>query len=118
MFHVRHLHLGHLAKSFALREAPSRVTDAGVKAKGKPTTNKWAAARKASTETKTKTKRPAARDHDDADGYEVGEAEKRMELAVRAQGRLTKKGGKMASSGVSEFQVAGGYALERLMNSG
>jgi len=26
MFHVRNLHLGHVAKSFALREAPAAVT--------------------------------------------------------------------------------------------
>jgi ATP-dependent RNA helicase DDX31/DBP7 len=26
MFHVRNLHLGHLAKAFALREAPSEIS--------------------------------------------------------------------------------------------
>lgn len=39
-----------------------------------------------------------------------------MEKVVREQGRLTKKGGKMMSSGTGEFQIAGGYALERLVN--
>lgn len=46
----------------------------------------------------------------------MGEAEKRMEKAVREQGRLTKKGGKMISTGTSEFQIAGGYNLESLVN--
>lgn len=39
------------------------------------------------------------------------DAERRMEQVVRAQGRLTKKGGKMVMSGASEFQIAGGYEL-------
>ena len=37
-----------------------------------------------------------------------------MEKIVREQGRLTAKGGKMVSSGVAEFQIAGGYDLEKL----
>ena len=41
----------------------------------------------------------------------------RMERVVRAQGRLTKKGGKMVSSGTDEFQIAGGYDLEKLVSS-
>jgi ATP-dependent RNA helicase DDX31/DBP7 len=39
-----------------------------------------------------------------------------MNVAVRNQGRLVKKGGAMMSSGLSEFQVASGDALERLVN--
>jgi ATP-dependent RNA helicase DDX31/DBP7 len=39
-----------------------------------------------------------------------------MNVAVRSQGRLVKKGGAMVSSGVSEFQVASGDALEGLVN--
>ncbi|KAG2037467.1 hypothetical protein BDR03DRAFT_802710, partial [Suillus americanus] len=27
IFHVRHLHIGHLAKAFALHEAPKTITD-------------------------------------------------------------------------------------------
>lgn len=45
-----------------------------------------------------------------------GDAEKRMQEMVRLQGRLTKKGGVMMSTGTSEFQIAGGDALERLVN--
>ena len=44
-----------------------------------------------------------------------GDAEKRMKAIVRAQGRLTKKGGVMISSGASEFQIPGGTALEKLV---
>jgi len=43
-------------------------------------------------------------------------AETRMRTAVRSQGRLTKKGGVMLSSGSYEFQVAGGSSLEKLVH--
>ena len=116
---MRHLHLGHLAKSFALREAPSTVTGAGAKvkthnmgrSKGKAAAHANTAGTTSSAgHTQRKPRRDAA-----GDEYDVIDAEKRMEQVVRAQGRLTKKGGKMVSSGASEFQVAGGYALERLV---
>ncbi|KDQ27681.1 hypothetical protein PLEOSDRAFT_1076765 [Pleurotus ostreatus PC15] len=83
IFHIRHLHLGHLAKSFALRDAPNAI---GTQAK--PT--KWEI------------------DHS-------GDAEKRMQTAVRAQGRLLKQKGVMMSSGVSEFQIPGGTDLVKLV---
>ncbi|OSD06819.1 DEAD-domain-containing protein [Trametes coccinea BRFM310] len=118
IFHIRHLHLGHLAKAFALREAPTAVTSKNakaLKAKGK---HKHGAAHGASTDSKPKPKpRKRARGADESDDEQnVAEAEKRMEQVVRAQGRLTKKGGKMVSSGTSEFQIAGGYDLEKLVN--
>lgn len=106
IFHVKHLHLGHLAKAFALREAPSAVTGANAKAK------KSAKAKAAKNARKPK----GARGADDAEDFDVGDAEKRMEQVVRAQGRLTKKGGKMVSSGTGEFQLAGGDYLEKLVN--
>jgi len=31
IFHIRHLHIGHLAKAFALRDAPTAVTSGGGK---------------------------------------------------------------------------------------
>ena len=46
----------------------------------------------------------------------MAQAERQMRAAVRSQGRLVKKGGAMASSGLAEFQVASGAALERLVN--
>lgn len=39
-----------------------------------------------------------------------------MQEVVRAQGRLTKKGGQLVSTGVTEFQIASGDALERLVH--
>ncbi|TFK44368.1 P-loop containing nucleoside triphosphate hydrolase protein [Crucibulum laeve] len=106
IFHIRNLHLGHLAKAFALREAPKSVTAAGGKSKSqkahKPKVEKH-------TTEKEEKKKDWDRDHS-------GEAEKRMQAVVRAQGRLTKKGGVMVSSGASEFQIASGYALEKLAN--
>lgn len=106
MFHVRHLHLGHLAKAFALREAPSTATGGSSKSKSKAMSSKASAAG-----------RSRKTGGDDADNYNVHDAERRMEHVVRAQGRLTKKGGKMVRSGTSEFQIAGGYDLEKLVSA-
>lgn len=65
---------------------------------------------------KTKPHRPANKDKgEDWDRDHSGDAEKRMQAVVRAQGRLTKKGGVMASTGASEFQISGGYELEKLV---
>ncbi|KAJ7163620.1 P-loop containing nucleoside triphosphate hydrolase protein [Mycena crocata] len=122
IFHVRHLHLGHLAKSFALRDAPKSVSSAGgAGAGGKAPPRK-------EKERERKPKKPVVADGADgapatkkrAREWEVdhsGEAERRMQEVVRLQGRLTKKGGVMRSSGASEFQIAGGAALERLVGS-
>ncbi|KAK1233167.1 ATP-dependent RNA helicase dbp7 [Marasmius sp. AFHP31] len=98
MFHIRHLHLGHLAKSFALRDAPKAVTGSAGKSRSKDHQNK----RYKSNGEKDKAE---------------GDAEKRMRDVVRSQGRQSKKGGHMASSGTSEFQIAGGYDLEKLVGS-
>ncbi|KAI0093213.1 P-loop containing nucleoside triphosphate hydrolase protein [Irpex rosettiformis] len=108
IFHVRHLHLGHLAKAFALREAPSSVTGGGSKNKSKS---------KSKTASSAHRKSDAAAGGEDVQDHDVGDAERRMEQVVRAQGRLTKKGGKMVSSGTSEFQIAGGYDLEKLVQT-
>ena len=98
IFHVRHLHIGHLAKAFALREAPKTISD------GK---------KRIAIKTKGHGSRPAksTKSHDG-----VGDAEQRMQDVVRAQGRLSKKGGKMISSGTNEFQVASGAGLESLVH--
>ncbi|KAG0700741.1 P-loop containing nucleoside triphosphate hydrolase protein [Suillus ampliporus] len=97
IFHVRHLHIGHLAKAFALREAPKTITD------GK---NKFSSASKGRGSRPAKSKKQ----------HDVGDAEQRMQDIVRAQGRLSKKGGKMISSGTGEFQIASGAALDSLVN--
>ena len=104
IFHIRHLHLGHLAKAFALREAPTAAA-----AGHKTSSQRKAGKQKGKPPGVSKKKVPAL----DSDS-DVAEAERRMEKVVREQGRLTKKGGKMVSSGVAEFQIAGGYDLEKL----
>ncbi|KAH0827402.1 P-loop containing nucleoside triphosphate hydrolase protein [Lanmaoa asiatica] len=107
MFHVRNLHIGHLAKAFALREAPKTITDGGKKGnhpraiKPKPPKS----ARKAS----------GRKPHDLDVSERTGDAERRMTEVVRAQGRMSKKGGKMISSGTAEFQIASGASLEKLV---
>ena len=103
IFHIRHLHLGHLAKAFALREAPSAVAASNNKAKSK-----------ARGQPRVKAKKEGVRFRDNEE--EDGDAEGRMRKAVRAQGRTVKKGGMMRSMGTDEFQLASGYDLEKLVN--
>ena len=102
IFHIRHLHLGHLAKSFALREAPGAISGHG---KGRGAAGATGRAR-----------RPKHRGDGDDDDGGGQDAERRMQVAVRNQGRLVKKRGAMVSSGLSEFQVTSGDALERFVN--
>jgi ATP-dependent RNA helicase DDX31/DBP7 len=103
IFHIRHLHLGHLAKSFALREAPGTMS--GKHGKSQSTAGG-----------KRQARRPRKRGDGENDGDGDLDAERRMNTAVRNQGRLVKKGGAMVSSGLWEFQVASSDALERLVN--
>ncbi|KAF9230306.1 hypothetical protein BU15DRAFT_57405, partial [Melanogaster broomeanus] len=110
MFHVRHLHIGHLAKAFALREAPKKVTEGG----------KQRNSSKASKQPRTKTRKSTSasnnqKSHDWDTSERTGDAEGRMTEVVRAQGRMSKKGGKMIRSGTDEFQIASGAALEKLV---
>lgn len=117
MFHVRQLHLGHLAKAFALRDAPGHITQTQKGPSGKNASRtkprKAASARgeTAGGQVPKSAKRRAQEAEDDHDAS----AEKRMRDVVRAQGRLSKKGGVMRTTGVSEFQIAGGDDLERIV---
>lgn len=92
-----------MAKAFALREAPKTITDGGKKgnaAKHKPPKS----ARSGGGQ------KPRNLDVSER----AGNAERRMTEVVRAQGRMSKKGGKMMSSGTNEFQIASGASLEKL----
>lgn len=95
-FHLKNLHLGHLAKSFALREAPTAIAastnTAKKKAAVRPAGSKW-------------------EQHDDEG---KGEIEKRMQEAVRRQGRMTKKGGVLGIVGTGDYQVAGTDELAKM----
>lgn len=104
LFHIRHLHLGHLAKAFALREAPNAVTRKSTLKNSSKTTKK----------PRKELRRQNMDNDSDLDIIQKSSApEKRMQAAVRAQGRLTKKGGVLAFSDVSEFQVSNAVELER-----
>jgi len=107
------LHLGHLAKAFALREAPKSITGAVTTTQKKQ--KKKRDLHPPGTKTKTKVAKSDQQRHVKWENDSFGDSEKRMQAVVRAQGRLTKKKGVMMSSGTSEFQIAGGDALVKLV---
>ncbi|KAF9482175.1 DEAD-domain-containing protein [Pholiota conissans] len=112
IFHIRNLHMGHLAKAFALRDAPKSVKVPGGKVSN-PNASENALkvkSHRASNKEKVGTSKEWERDHS-------GDAEKRMQAVVRAQGRFTKQGGVMGSIGASEYQISGGYDLEKLVGN-
>jgi len=112
IFHVRNLHIGHLAKSFALREAPATITSHSSHLVKKKTISKGKD-KKPRSVTSTRVSK-GVREKDWNEEHDKG-AESRMQAAVRAQGRLSKKKGVLMSyGGMDEFHVASGDVLERL----
>lgn len=95
IFHVKNLHTGHLAKAFALRDAPSNMHQ--VKAKAK--------AHKRLHDRRLK---------GGLSGEDTSKVEQKMKEVVRAQGRLTKKAGQLVSVGVDEYQIADIRSLEKM----
>ncbi|ORY30344.1 P-loop containing nucleoside triphosphate hydrolase protein [Naematelia encephala] len=131
-FHPKSLHLGHLAKAFALREAPGALS-AATKSSSKHANP---------INSNSNNKRKRATEGDDGESDEDGkggkkqgkestarnETERRMYEAVRKQGRAIKSGGAMgefaggkggqrgvSGGGGGEFQIVGGGELERLV---
>lgn len=117
IFHIRHLHLGHLAKAFALRDAPKAVTGVNSSGGAGKKFNSKAASTPFSKPHHSQKKEKASQRGKDWDEAHDPDAERRMQEIVRSQGRLTKKGGVMMSSGTSEFQIATGAALEKLVGT-
>jgi ATP-dependent RNA helicase DDX31/DBP7 len=118
IFHIKHLHLGHLAKAFALREPPSSVKGATKPAAVKG--RKAASVHSSRTKTSVKggsSQRKPAKDKDWEEGNNK-DVERRMREAVRAQGRTVKKAGVLMSNDTAEFQLASGDALEKLVRGG
>lgn len=101
---MRHLHLGHLAKAFALREAPNAVTS-----KARSLTRQKPRKEGVPVPAKSVVNRRGL-----GSGSVEG-AEQRMTAVVRMQGRLSKKGGLMVTSDASEFQIAGEDTLKSLV---
>jgi ATP-dependent RNA helicase DDX31/DBP7 len=116
IFHIRHLHMGHLAKAFALREAPKNVSGISGGSSGKKPNIKVTAKSFGKPRPSGAKDKPNQRGKDWDEAHDP-DAERRMQEIVRSQGRLTKKGGVMMSSGTSEFQIATGAALEKLVAS-
>jgi ATP-dependent RNA helicase DDX31/DBP7 len=112
IFHVRHLHIGHLAKSFALREAPGVITN---RSSHLPKNRSSLIGKEKRPKSKTSTRvSKGVREKDWVEEHDK-DAEVRMKEAVRAQGRLSKKGGVLMSyGGMDEFQVASRKVVEKL----
>lgn len=114
-FHPKLIHLGHLAKSFALREAPTAATAAVAKPK-----------KEKERKDKLSNKRKREDGDDDEQPKKGGkettarnETERRMYEAVRKQGRQFKSGGALgAFSGNAggEFHVPDTSSLEKMVN--
>ena len=96
IFHVKNLHTGHLAKAFALRDAPSNMHLTKAKAKAHKRLH-------------------SRRLEGDSCDEDMSKVEQRMKEAVRAQGRLTKRAGQLSSAGVGEYQIADIKSLERMV---
>lgn len=112
IFHVRHLHIGHLAKSFALRDAPRAITGHSSRSVKSKTISKGKGKKSRPTASTRVSKGVREKDWDEEHDKV---AESRMREAVRTQGRLSKrKGVLMSYGGMDEFQVASGDVLEKL----
>ncbi|KAI5123052.1 hypothetical protein M0805_000487 [Coniferiporia weirii] len=119
MFHIRHLHLGHLAKAFALREAPGGIGQKGNSGGSKKSNVRAQGRSRSSANSKSDSTTPIKkqdRSRNRADIEHDATAEQRMQDVVRRQGRLTKKGGVLVASGTADYQIAGGDDLERLVS--
>lgn len=117
IFHVRNLHTGHLAKAFALRDAPSAMGSTSKPAPIKGKKGKSAATRTPSESTGRRAEKEIRREKKEKDAIHGDTAADRMRKVVRDQGRLTKRDGTMvAGGGLGEFQIAGGLALETLVH--
>ena len=72
VFHVRKLHLGHMAKSFGLREAPSKLQEAS---KGKKKKDAKQERMPGMTTKKQQAKKPAKRVYDHASEFAITSAD-------------------------------------------
>lgn len=107
IFHVRNLHIGHLAKAFALRDAPS-----DIKGSAPPPPKDAKRDRKVSASKQAHESPPVRRKG------KLSVAD-RMNEVMKAQGKLTKKDGRIVNTtGADEFQVAASDVLQKLVGSG
>ncbi|ORX33933.1 P-loop containing nucleoside triphosphate hydrolase protein [Kockovaella imperatae] len=128
-FHPKSLHLGHLAKSFALRETPSTL-GTGQTSKVQPQQKPIQAKRKRDAESSDEGEKAA--EERPRGGKELtarNKTEERMYAAVRKAGRNVKSGGTLgefsgtggkksnnAGTGGGEFQVMDGNEIERMLS--
>ncbi|KAJ9118255.1 hypothetical protein QFC22_004166 [Naganishia vaughanmartiniae] len=111
-FHVKNLHLGHLAKCFALRETPGKI-GAGKPAKGKSGARGQKNGKKGGDDSDDDLDVTAAKGK-----KRETDVERRMYEAVRKQGRAVRADGKLGELGNDAYQVYGGGSkdLERMVS--
>lgn len=97
MFNIKDLHLGHLAKSFALRDRPAKINVPGLRPGKEDTKKSFKADRKPATGEKKERRPQAASAHEDTHkNSESGDAARRMRQKIKA----------MMGGGASEFNIA------------
>jgi ATP-dependent RNA helicase DDX31/DBP7 len=114
-FHTKSLHLGHLAKAFALREAPGALVASSSR-------TAKAAAHEAHVQSRKRKRGGEGDDEKEIGGKEQtarNDTERRMYEAVRQQGKSVKSGGTMGAfaiaGGGSEFQVMDSAELAKMV---
>jgi ATP-dependent RNA helicase DDX31/DBP7 len=99
-FNIKELHLGHLAKAFALRDRPSKVNVPGLRQTKDDTKKDFKAGRRVSTGNGTDKKRSAGRNNDNDDAPQRTTNNDEAARAMRAKIR------QMTGGGAGEFNLA------------
>ncbi|KAL1996836.1 hypothetical protein VTN49DRAFT_7701 [Thermomyces lanuginosus] len=100
MFNIKELHLGHLAKAFALRDRPSKINVPGLRQSKDETKKDFKASRKSTGKSSSSKKRSAADDGSDDDDRP------RPSNADEAARKMRAKMMELAAGGASEFNLA------------
>ena len=103
IFNIKELHLGHLAKSFALRDRPSKINVPGLRPGKNESKKDFKAERKTNTSEKKRKKKSSSRNDDDDDDDVVLAKPSTTETADAARKMKAKMMEHMA--GASEFNI-------------
>lgn len=96
MFNIKELHLGHLAKSFALRDRPAKINVPGLRPGKEETKKSFKADRKQPAGEKERKPKPSSAREDIPRNVDSDDAARRMRQKIKA----------MMGAGASEFNIA------------